>query len=365
MKELFSVLFNDENICLHVLTFLDMCSICSVHRVNKQLHHLLESTVGDRCIYGLRVYQIACKITSYSSEFKEQRVMMNEISFLNRFDWGHKVLHQKELNFQSKSSITNSSTIFRRFYKDRNNFTLFKEILKEFYFFPFHRIGFKSEAYTSYKVKHEELFIERWRPCKLIEQVLALVGDSIQDVIVEFQHYLMMYTKSHWSVSNTDVKKLSVTLELYESNRTASIEVHDISDSTLLFHFLDKFSALKKMHDAEKASHIFIYRGNVKPSSIIAQYDMKTPTKCDDIFVKALSSVQVTATVGGFKKQIEKHMKIELSEMREELLGCDACQVYEWEDGASAYNARQQVFVICPNRCDALMFMYYEKHITY
>lgn len=75
-------------------TFLDMSSICMIHRVNKHLHNLLESTEGDRCIYGF-------KILNYSLEFKKKG-MMNEISFLNLFNWGHKAQTiQQELTCQS------------------------------------------------------------------------------------------------------------------------------------------------------------------------------------------------------------------------------------------------------------------------
>nr|CAG4715425.1 unnamed protein product [Naegleria fowleri] len=382
MRDLFNLLCGDENVCLHVLTFLDMSSICIIHRVNKHFHNLLESTVGDRCIYGLKVYQIAFKILNYSSEFKKKGMMMNEALILNFFIWGHKAPNnQTELDCRSSEGVgTNSSnlksfflnnttnSIVRRINMDRNKPSLFKEILKEFYFFPFHRIGFRSEAYASYKSKHDELLIERWRPCKLIAQILKQFGNSIQDVIVDFQNYLMMYTQNNWSLSKNDVGKSAVMIEAGNLSLEQSrfIEIPDISDSDLLFHYLDKFSSLLRMYEVGVATKISIKRSTVTSNSWRnPQYDMKTPTECEDIFCKAQSSVRAITLVGGLKKQIEYNLSTELSEMREELFGNSKHHAYVWTAGCSAYNARQQVFIICPKDWDVLKLKSYEKHISF
>ncbi|KAL9649835.1 hypothetical protein ABK040_009648 [Willaertia magna] len=293
------ILFSQQDVALHVFSFLDLNTIYNLNLTNHFYYKMLSGQQGDRCVFGSIVFHLF-------STFLQEKTM-KEDEFLQ--------LVQKQ-----------------------DNFTSFKDILKEFFIKPFTKQKYNSEAFKRYSNAGGVVDILLWKPCFLFDLIYQQFNNLKEDFKIKVFKYLLILSVNHSDYvfrnrnENNDELFTSFNISFDSQPRPISlfyskdkktypplVKEKTLNAGQLLLHMTNDFNDLIKEKKDENIRPVFWNDYFELDYNLINdQYSNGSV----DIFVQASNPPY----------GIRANVTDEVSEMRSELYSGDKCYSIDWKN---------------------------------
>ncbi|KAL9649251.1 hypothetical protein ABK040_004272 [Willaertia magna] len=156
----FELLFQQEDVMLHVFSFLNLQSLYNISVTNHFFNKMLSTQQADRSVYGPILFRVF-------SHFLQQNKIVKQDEF-------YKIIQRENVSFLN--------------------------ILKEFFTTPFKKQNYNSHAFYKYSNNGGVVDILLWKPCLLLNLIYQQYFNDIKDnlKITIFKYLLIL------SVNNED-----------------------------------------------------------------------------------------------------------------------------------------------------------------
>ncbi|KAL9658250.1 hypothetical protein ABK040_012509 [Willaertia magna] len=160
----YEILSQQEDVMLHIFSFLNLQSIYHITLTNRKFHEMLSNQQADRCVYGSILFRLF-------SQFLKEIVKEDEF---------YKII-QKELNFT------------------------FLDVLKEYFTKPFTKQTYQSNAYNNYCNNGGVVDILLWKPCFLLNFIYQQYFNNLNDNLkITIFKYLLILSVNNNEENNSN-----------------------------------------------------------------------------------------------------------------------------------------------------------------